>query len=99
MFRFLNLIGDNYSKFSLGEVYCPIRLKLFSVMHKQSHKIISDGINDYIPPQIKILNIVIVIYFLSFTHQKHNILGQTLASSVSLNTTTGKPVLSDQQFG
>ena len=44
---------------------------------------ISDRIYNNIPPQMKILNMVIPIlmYFLTFTHRKHFILCKTLTSS------------------
>ena len=44
---------------------------------------VSDGIYDDIPPQMKILNMVIPILmdFLTFTHRKHFILRKTLSES------------------
>ena len=48
---------------------------------------ISDRIYDDIPPQMKLLNMVIPIlmYFLTLTHRKHFILCKTLASSATKN--------------
>ena len=50
---------------------------------RQRRNVISDHITDYIPPQMKILHMVIPIlmHFLTFIRQRHNILHHTEASS------------------
>ena len=53
--------SDNYiQNFHLGRYFVGYTVRFF-VLHKQIHKTISDHTNNHIPPQMKILNMLIPI--------------------------------------